>query len=139
MNLLKELLQIIAEDTFHDKVKAWKDSVFKAYPQVSSRIKFKTKDQGKFISAEIDGEDCCYGVFDLEKETGEVLEEETCKPINNKKFGEKLFKVTSKRHKVYVKVYAKDHDEAYKRASYGDSSSAFRNKNDNSIEELDEK
>ena len=57
---------------------AWKDEVKKKYPSLASKLKFKLKgkaNEPQEISAEIDGQDRCYGVFDVKKDTGEVLGE----------------------------------------------------------------
>ena len=62
------------EDNFDKKIEAWKDAVKKKYPSKASKFKFKSTDQGKHISAEIDGEDRSYGVFDIQKGEGVVLE-----------------------------------------------------------------
>jgi hypothetical protein len=62
------------EDNFDKKIEAWKDAVKKKYPSKASKFKFKSADQGKHISAEIDGEDRSYGVFDIQKGEGVVLE-----------------------------------------------------------------
>ena len=57
------------------QVEAWKEAVKEKYPNVASKLKFKSKDQGKNICAEVDGQDRCYGVFDVQKGKGEVLGE----------------------------------------------------------------
>ena len=77
MKTLRELLSLTEDtcDSADKALDAWKDEVKKAYPDVAGKLKFKSKDQGKHISAEIDGEDRCYGVFDVEKCKGEVLSE----------------------------------------------------------------
>ena len=62
------------EDNFDKKIEAWKTAVKKKYPQKADKLKFKSTDQGKYISAEIEGEDRSYGVFDIQKGEGVVLE-----------------------------------------------------------------
>jgi NAD+--asparagine ADP-ribosyltransferase len=56
-------------------VDTWKADVKKKYSSIASRLRFKSAEQGKQIIAEIPGEDRCYGVFDVEKDSGEVLGE----------------------------------------------------------------
>lgn len=53
----------------------WKDAVKKAYPD--KKLKFKGRVEGgkSLISAEQAGEDRCYGVWDSDKDVGEVLGE----------------------------------------------------------------
>jgi len=58
------------------KLFSWKAEVLKAYPALSKQIKFLSKPDST-ISAEIPGQDRSYGVFDLNTEEGEVLEETT--------------------------------------------------------------
>lgn len=55
---------------------AWKEAVKKAYPKEASRLQFKGRIEHGHdtISAEIRGEDRCYGVWDNDKEEGEILE-----------------------------------------------------------------
>jgi len=54
----------------------WKNQVKAAHPEVAGKLKFKGRhEDGKtLVSAEIDGEDRTYGVFDMGDEKGEVLE-----------------------------------------------------------------
>jgi len=67
----------LKEDADYAKVTEWKNKVKEAYPKLAGKFKFKSRSEGgkNLIYAEIDGEDRCYGVFDLEKEEGEVLGE----------------------------------------------------------------
>lgn len=62
-----------------DKLSAWKDEVKKAYPEFASKMKFKgrfdKKSNTDTICAEVPGMDRCFGVFDTDKMTGEVLGE----------------------------------------------------------------
>lgn len=77
MNVIQSLLQILesSNDSFETAVNTWKESIKKKYPNVASRLKFKAVDGGKRISAEVPGQDRCYGVFDIDKGSGEVLDE----------------------------------------------------------------
>lgn len=54
----------------------WKSQVKAAHPEVAGKLKFKGRNEdGKtLVSAEIEGEDRSYGVFDMGDEKGEVLE-----------------------------------------------------------------
>lgn len=56
----------------------WKKAVLNSYPMQAKKIKFKGKMEGEktTISAEIPGEDRSYGVWDLDKSKGEILEGE---------------------------------------------------------------
>jgi len=59
-------------------LEVWKKAVKEYYPKIADKLKFKL--QGKAgekqeISAEIDGQDRCYGFFDIKKNRGEVLGE----------------------------------------------------------------
>ena len=63
------------------EVEAWKEQVKKKYPNKASKMKFKSKDQGKHISAEVDGEDRSYGVYDVQKSKGFVLGEGSESPL----------------------------------------------------------
>lgn len=56
----------------------WKVEVKKKYPSLASKLKFKLKGKAtepQTISAEIEGQDRCYGIFDLKTNKGEVLGE----------------------------------------------------------------
>ena len=55
----------------------WIEAVKKAYPNIANKLKFKGRVEGgkNLFFAEIPGEDRCYGVFDMDKEEGEVLGE----------------------------------------------------------------
>ena len=57
----------------------WKESVKKKYPQLASKMKFTHKSESSQdknqVIATIDGEDRCYGTFDLSTMKGEVLGE----------------------------------------------------------------
>jgi len=55
-------------------LEAWKEDVKKKHPQVASKLKFVSKDNGKHVSAEVPGEDRSYGVFDVNAGKGQVLE-----------------------------------------------------------------
>lgn len=77
--LIKQLLKLRESDNADEQLALWKDAVKKKYPELASKMKFKSQDQGKHISAEIDGEDRSYGVFDVSKGTGQVLGEAECK------------------------------------------------------------
>lgn len=79
MNILQRLLETDDADA---KLDAWKAAVKKAHPDHASKLQFKgriEKDQnGKqknLISAEVPGIDRCFGVFDPDKLTGDVLED----------------------------------------------------------------
>jgi len=69
---LRKIPEACASD---DAFETWQDAVKKKYPNVASKLKFKNKDQGKHISAEVDGEDRSYGVWDVKACKGEVLSE----------------------------------------------------------------
>lgn len=70
-NQISESIDWLTES---DDVEKWKQSVKDHYPEHADKIKFKVKDQAKHISAEIDGQDRSYGVYDMEKEEGHILE-----------------------------------------------------------------
>lgn len=75
MKLIQELLSINEGKKFTDNLE-WMDGVKAAYPEVANKLKFKGRiEDGKnLMFAEIPGEDRCYGVFDMDKDEGEVLE-----------------------------------------------------------------
>lgn len=56
------------------KLEAWKDSVKKKYPNLANKMKFKLKPDTKEFSAEVDGQDRCYGVYNHKTGKGQVLE-----------------------------------------------------------------
>lgn len=56
------------------KLRAWKDAVKKKYPALADKMKFKLKSDTKEISAEVDDQDRCYGVYSTKDGKGEVLE-----------------------------------------------------------------
>lgn len=64
------------EETFTD-FDDWKAAVLNSYPSKAKNIKFKGRMEGgkTTISAEIPGEDRCYGVWDQEEDKGHVLSE----------------------------------------------------------------
>lgn len=55
----------------------WKQAVLNSYPVQAKKMKFKGRMEGTkdTISAEVPGEDRCYGVWDQDKEKGVVLSE----------------------------------------------------------------
>lgn|ERR1035437_166032 len=65
------------------KLDAWKDAVKKKYPALANKIKFKLKPDTKEISAEITGQDRCYGVYSTVDGKGEVLESESFNILQN--------------------------------------------------------
>lgn len=66
----------IAEEAYTD-FDDWKQAVLNSYPTKAKQIKFKGRMEGgkDTISAEVPGEDRCYGVWNQEKEKGVVLSE----------------------------------------------------------------
>lgn len=76
-----KILQRLLEDADTEKLKAWQEAVKKAYPDHASKIKFsgktekdpKTGKMKNLVSAEVPGVDRCFGVFDTDEMTGEVL------------------------------------------------------------------
>jgi hypothetical protein len=76
MKLIQELLSIYEGKKFTDNLE-WMDGVKAAYPEVANKLKFKgrVEDGKNLMFAEIPGEDRCYGVFDMDKDEGEVLSE----------------------------------------------------------------
>lgn len=79
MKLVRQLLAMstsLKEDekfTNHDE---WMTGVKAAYPEIANKLKFKgrVEDGKNLLFAEVPGEDRCYGVFDMDKDEGEVLE-----------------------------------------------------------------
>lgn len=78
MKLLQQLQQLVeaASNKIQDHDE-WMDAVRKSYPNIADKLKFKGRvEDGKHLFfAEIPGEDRCYGVYDMDKEEGEVLGE----------------------------------------------------------------
>jgi len=66
----------VTSEKFSTAIEAWKSDVKKKYPSQAEKLKFKSKDRGDNISAEIDGEDRSYGVFDVKTGKGYVLGED---------------------------------------------------------------
>lgn len=65
-------------------LEVWKNAVKKEYPEVASKLKFKLKGKAgedQEISAEVEGQDRCYGFFNIKKNHGEVLGESMNKDI----------------------------------------------------------
>lgn len=58
-------------------IEDWQKKVKTAYPKYASKMKFKARHEGgkNMLSAEVSGLDRCFGVFDLDRLTGEVLKE----------------------------------------------------------------
>ena len=69
-------VKAVKEEAFTD-FDDWKQAVLNSYPQQAKKIKFKGRMEGDkdTISAEIPGEDRCFGVWDQDKEKGVVLSE----------------------------------------------------------------
>jgi hypothetical protein len=63
----------LVEDEGIDKIDAWKAAVKKAHPDVAAKLKFKANVEDDTLEACISGQDRLYGVFDLDKERGQVL------------------------------------------------------------------
>lgn len=74
-SLLVQLQNHINEDKMIKDQEEWQAAVRKKYP--NKAIKFKGRVEGgkSTVSAEVSGEDRCYGVWDDDKEEGEVLGE----------------------------------------------------------------
>ena len=65
----------LAESATADNVETWKQSVRDHYPDHADKLVFKSRDQGKHISAEHpDHADRSFGVYDIEKGEGQILE-----------------------------------------------------------------
>lgn len=73
MKTLRELinLPIIESDNFAIKIEAWKDEVKKAHPDIASKLKFKSIEQGKKLCAYVPGDDKCYGTYDIDTATAD--------------------------------------------------------------------
>jgi hypothetical protein len=56
-----------------DALEAWQAAVRKAYPDVASKIRFRSNVKDDTVEAVVKGEDRLYGIFDMEKNKGEVL------------------------------------------------------------------
>jgi hypothetical protein len=67
----------LKEAITYTDINDWKQAVKNSYPQQAKRISFLSKMQGNkmTVSAEIKGEDRCYGVWDQEDDKGVVLSE----------------------------------------------------------------
>jgi hypothetical protein len=76
-NILYKYKKLKEAITYTD-IEDWKQAVKNSYPQQAKRITFMSKMQGKkmTVSAEIKGEDRCYGVWDQEDDKGVVLSED---------------------------------------------------------------
>lgn len=69
------------DDLDTKKLNAWKEKVKKAHPDHAAKMKFKGRYEGgkDMICAEVPGLDRCFGVFDMDKQKGDVLGEEKLK------------------------------------------------------------
>ena len=84
-HILKNSKETCCEEKTVDDVEKWKEDVKAAHPEHSDKLKFKSKDQGKHISAEIDGVDRSFGVYDVQNEKGHVLHESFVDMVLNDK------------------------------------------------------
>lgn len=68
----------LKEELAYTDFEDWKAAVLNSYPAQAKKIKFKGRMEGDkdTISAEVPGEDRCYGVWDQDKEQGQVLSED---------------------------------------------------------------
>lgn len=75
MKLIQELLGILESQDEAAALAKWQEDVKAANPSIASKLKFKPRiEQGKdLISAEVSGQDRCYGVFDRDTCKGTVL------------------------------------------------------------------
>ena len=62
-----------SNDSGFQALDAWKQQVLQAYPEHAGKIKFLGRDDQ--VSAEVPGMDRSFGVFDLDTEQGQVLDE----------------------------------------------------------------
>ncbi len=78
MQLLKQLQDICeAQGGNFNDYQEWMQAVLDAYPEEAKKILFKSRVESgtHYMFAEVPSEDRCYGVFDMDKEKGEVLGE----------------------------------------------------------------
>ena len=77
MKLIQSLTKLAEqhEDAIYTDEQEWIDAVRKAYPNLADNFLFRGRvEHGvNTISAEIKGEDKCYGVWDPETEQGKVF------------------------------------------------------------------
>lgn len=74
----KKLLKLNEKEVFTD-IDDWKQAVKNSYPTKAAKMRFNGRMEGgkMTVSAEVPGEDRCFGVWDQDEEKGEILSEET--------------------------------------------------------------
>lgn len=79
----------VDESITYTDIEDWKKAVKNSYPQHASKIRFNGRMEGgkMTVSAEVPGEDRCFGVWDQEDEKGEVLSESTNLERKQKRIG----------------------------------------------------
>jgi preprotein translocase subunit YajC len=79
----------VDEAITYTDIEDWKKAVKNSYPQHASKMRFNGRMEGgkMTVSAEIPGEDRCFGVWDQEDEKGEVLSESTNLERKQKRIG----------------------------------------------------
>lgn len=72
-----KLFEMKMTDQETQALMAWQAEVKKAYPNVAAKLQFRARvEKGvNTVSAEVNGEDRCYGVFDIESGKGVILGE----------------------------------------------------------------
>ena len=70
-----KLFETRMEDNETAAMLAWQADVERAFPAIASKLKLKARvEHGvNTISAEVAGQDRCYGVFDVKSGTGVIL------------------------------------------------------------------
>lgn len=97
----------VNEAITYTDIEDWKKAVKNSYPQHASKIRFNGRMEGgkMTVSAEVPGEDRCFGVWDQEDEKGEVLSEnifEADEPSEDEKENEKII---AKADEYRVRLY----------------------------------
>lgn len=70
-----KLFEMNMNDADTKAMLAWQDDVKAAYPTLAAKLKFKARvERGvNTMSAEVAGQDRCYGVFDIDSGKGVIL------------------------------------------------------------------